>query len=309
MLSFTSSLSPDYEAFAIFVTEKYDYKDKKDILPNNVVQKINSFLDVLKAKKKDEELNSFDISNQKKCFIIKVKNKYEDYYPQEIGGALFSYIRKFKDIKKIDFYVDSLDFDKEKTAKFFSEFIFGLSLKSYTFNKYKTLDKDKINKKIDFKIITSHKQKMEAYYKYCDAIKEGRGVIFMTPHHGSWELTGLFAASKIKTCVMYKPLRSKILNDFVLSGRKSKGTTLVETDNAGVKELLKALKNNSGIGILPDHTPKINQGVMSNIYNVPVNTTALIHKLARKNKIPTIATDITIMSIVFNIFDKNLLNF
>ena len=29
MLSFTSSLSPDCEAFAIFVTEKYDYKDKK----------------------------------------------------------------------------------------------------------------------------------------------------------------------------------------------------------------------------------------------------------------------------------------
>ena len=52
MLSFTSSLSPDHEAFAIFVTEKYDYKNKKDILPNNVVQKINSFLDVLKAKKK-----------------------------------------------------------------------------------------------------------------------------------------------------------------------------------------------------------------------------------------------------------------
>ena len=63
MLSFTSSLSPDCEAFAIFITEKYDYKGKKDILPNNVVQKINSFLDVLKAKKKDEELNSFDISN------------------------------------------------------------------------------------------------------------------------------------------------------------------------------------------------------------------------------------------------------
>ena len=119
MLSFTSSLSPDYEAFAIFVTDKYDYKDKKDILSNNEVKKINSFLDVLKVKKKDEELSSFDVSNQQKCFIIKVKNKYENYYPQEIGGALFSYIKKFKDIKKVEFYVDSLDFDKEKTAKFF----------------------------------------------------------------------------------------------------------------------------------------------------------------------------------------------
>ena len=177
MLSFTSSLSPDCEAFAIFVTEKYDYKDKKDILSNNEVKKINSFLDILKVKRKDEELSSFDVSNQQKCFIIKVKNKYENYYPQEIGGALFSYIKKFKDIKKVEFYVDSLDFDKEKTAKFFSEFIFGFSLASYTFNKYKTLDKDKINKKIDFKIITSHKQKMEVHYRYCDAIKEG---VFLT---------------------------------------------------------------------------------------------------------------------------------
>ena len=55
MLSFTSSLSSDCEAFAIFVTEKYDYKDKKHILSNNVVKKINSFLNVLKVKRKKSE--------------------------------------------------------------------------------------------------------------------------------------------------------------------------------------------------------------------------------------------------------------
>jgi lauroyl/myristoyl acyltransferase len=38
---------------------------------------------------------------------------------------------------------------------------------------------------------------------------------------------------------------------------------MVETDNSGVKKLLKALKNNYGIGILPDHSQKINQGVMA----------------------------------------------
>ena len=76
MLSFTSSLSPDSAAFAIFVTEKYGYKDKKDILSNNTVQKINSFLDVLKKEKKDDELSSFDVSNRQKCFVIKIKNKF-----------------------------------------------------------------------------------------------------------------------------------------------------------------------------------------------------------------------------------------
>ena len=103
MLSFTSSLSADCEAFAIFVTEKYDYMNKRDVLSNNLVQKINSFIDVLKVKKKDEELSSFDVSNEQKCFIVKIKNKYEDYYPQEIGGALFSYIKKFKEVKKVEF--------------------------------------------------------------------------------------------------------------------------------------------------------------------------------------------------------------
>ena len=59
-----------------------------------------------KVKKKNEELSSFDISNQQKCFIVKVKNKYEDYYPQEIGGTLFSYINKFKDIKKVENFLN-----------------------------------------------------------------------------------------------------------------------------------------------------------------------------------------------------------
>jgi len=177
MLSFTSSLSPDTEAFAIFVTEKYRYKDKSDILSKQTIQKINSYLDVLKTKRKDEELSSFDISNGQKCFVIKVKNKHENFYPQEIGGSFFSYIQKNKNIKKIEFYQESLDFDKEESIKFFSEFVFGFNLKSYTFNKYKTIDKEKLPKKIDFKIISSNKEKIEKKYNYYNSIKEG---VFLT---------------------------------------------------------------------------------------------------------------------------------
>ena len=174
MLSFASSLSQDSEAFVIFVTEKYGYKDKKDILSNSTAQKINSFLGALKVKKeKEEDISSFDISDRQKCFIIKVKNKYESYFPQESGGGFFSYVKKFKDIGKIDLYPDSLDFDKPKLVSFFSQFIFGFNLKSYTFNKYKTVNKEKINKKIDLKIITSSKEKIEKKYKYYHAIKEG----------------------------------------------------------------------------------------------------------------------------------------
>jgi len=171
MLSFAASLRPDSEAFAIFVTEKYEYKNT--VITKNVAQKIDSFIKVLKVRNKEEEISCFDISDKQKCFVIKVKNKYESYWPQENGGSFYSYLKQFKNIKKIDLYADSLLQDKEKLSDFFSQFIFGINLKSYTFNKYKTLNKEKIQKKVDFKIITKNKDKIEKKYKYYDAIKEG----------------------------------------------------------------------------------------------------------------------------------------
>ena len=40
MLSFTGSLSPDSDALAIFVTENYEYKDKRHVLSKDVEKKI-----------------------------------------------------------------------------------------------------------------------------------------------------------------------------------------------------------------------------------------------------------------------------
>ena len=173
MASFTSSLSNDSDALTIFVDEKHDYKDKKGVLPKSLVQKINSFLKVIKTKKKDEEIISFDISDKQKCFIVKIKSKYENFFPEEIGGRFFSHLKKVKDLNKIDLFIDSLDFDKQKLVGFFSEFCLGFNLKSYTFNKYKTINKEQVNKKIFFKIITSYKDKLVKEYKYHDAIREG----------------------------------------------------------------------------------------------------------------------------------------
>ena len=173
MVDFISSLSTDSDALAVFVNEKYVYKDRKGVLSKNAVQKINSFLRMAKVKKKEEEIISFDISDRLKCFIIKVKNKHEIFFPEELGGRFFSDLKKVKDINKIDLYMDSLDFDNKKLVSFFSEFCLGFNLKSYTFGKYKTINKEKINKKIIFKIVTSHKERMQKENKYYDAIKEG----------------------------------------------------------------------------------------------------------------------------------------
>ena len=120
MLSFASSLSPDSEAFAIFVNDKFNFKDRKNVLSKEVSKKINSYLGTLKNKKSEEEISSLDISGKQKCFIIKVKKKYETYYPEEKGGIFYSYLKNFKNIKKIDIYIDSLDLEKEEIVNFSS---------------------------------------------------------------------------------------------------------------------------------------------------------------------------------------------
>jgi len=119
MASFISSLSPDSDALAIFVNEKHAYKDKRGVLPKSLVQKINSFLKVIKVNKKNEEIISFDISDKRKCFIIKVKNQYESFFPEEIGGRFFSNLKKLKNLNKIDLYIYSLNFDNLNLESFF----------------------------------------------------------------------------------------------------------------------------------------------------------------------------------------------
>jgi len=173
MLSFTPSLSKNSSAFALFVSEKYEYQDPKKIISKEMSKKIDSFLKLLKEKKEKEEICSFDITAKRKCFIIKIKSSFKNYYFEEIGGSFFTHIKNYKNIDIIDIYADSLNVNKDEFSKLFSEFIFGFNLKSYTFNKYKTLNKAKVNKKINFKIISSQKDKVTKEYKYYDAIKEG----------------------------------------------------------------------------------------------------------------------------------------
>ena len=59
MLSFASGLSPNSDAFVIFVTEKYEYKDKSNILSKELTQKIDSFLKSLKVKNEKEAAIEF----------------------------------------------------------------------------------------------------------------------------------------------------------------------------------------------------------------------------------------------------------
>ena len=125
ILNFTTKFDVSCEALALFVDEKLNYEKRKALLPDFITVQIDAFLRIRKSKKKENTIFSFDISSQQKCFIIKVKNKYKKYYPEEIGGMFFSNVQKFKNITKIYLHPDSLNQNKEQLLKFtFQKFNF-----------------------------------------------------------------------------------------------------------------------------------------------------------------------------------------
>ena len=172
MLNFTRSLSLSGDAFVIFISDKYEYIGKDNLLPKDTVLRIKSFIKSLKDKKQEDQINSIDITEKKKCFVVKINNSGNSYF-EEQGGNLFTKISSFKNTKSIDIFADTLIQKDSKFAKCFSEFIFGFNLKSYTFDKYKTLNNNQLNEKISIKIITTERRNIESEYKYYNAIKEG----------------------------------------------------------------------------------------------------------------------------------------
>jgi KDO2-lipid IV(A) lauroyltransferase len=115
--------------------------------------------------------------------------------------------------------------------------------------------------------------------------EQGKGVIWLCPHLGAWELAGLFCSAHGPMTSLYKPQKGAF-EPLVREGRSRLGATLVPTTASGVKSLLAALKNKEMIGILPDHDPPRGSGVFAPLFGIPAHTTELVSKLAARSGAP-----------------------
>lgn len=114
------------------------------------------------------------------------------------------------------------------------------------------------------------------------ALKSGKGVIFLTPHLGCFEITSLYYGSIHPMTVLYRPPRQKWLIPLITSGRERGGITLAPANTSGVKLLLQALKRGEAIGILPDQAPLSGEGEWAPFFGHPAYTMTLASKLAKK---------------------------
>ena len=122
------------------------------------------------------------------------------------------------------------------------------------------------------------------------AQKNKKGIIFLTPHLGCYEITSIYYGSKFPLTVLYRPPRQKWLINLIKKGRQKGFQTLAPTDKSGVKKILNALKKNEAIGILPDQAANKGEGEWVDFFGRPAYTMVLVSKLVNKTGANVIMT-------------------
>jgi KDO2-lipid IV(A) lauroyltransferase len=114
------------------------------------------------------------------------------------------------------------------------------------------------------------------------ALARGQGVIFATPHIGSWEMMGLYGSYRFPLTSLFRPPRLAELGTLMQRGREHLGARLVPVDASGIRALHQGLARGETAGILPDQDPGPGKGIFAPLLGIQANTMTLLSRLALK---------------------------
>jgi KDO2-lipid IV(A) lauroyltransferase len=118
------------------------------------------------------------------------------------------------------------------------------------------------------------------------AIASGRGILLLTPHLGSFEMSARavverFGAHQPLT-VLYRPARKAWLREMEETSRHRPGLATAPAALAGVRQMLRALRRGEMVGLLPDQVPPQGQGVWAPFFGQPAYTMTLAARLVQQ---------------------------
>jgi KDO2-lipid IV(A) lauroyltransferase len=120
------------------------------------------------------------------------------------------------------------------------------------------------------------------------SLDAGKGIIFLTPHLGCFEISAQAVAAKVPLTVLYRPPRKAALKPLVEGARARTNLFLAPANLSGVRTLLKTLKQGRQIGLLPDQVPQNGEGVWADFFGKPAYTMTLSAKLHQMSGAPII---------------------
>lgn len=83
-----------------------------------------------------------------------------------------------------------------------------------------------------------------------EALDEGRGILYLTPHLGCFEITARYMVKYGPITVMYRPPRYEALEPAMEKARNISGLRAVPATTQGVREFVRALKRGEAVGML-----------------------------------------------------------
>ncbi|MEY4591310.1 MAG: hypothetical protein RIR18_205 [Pseudomonadota bacterium] len=121
------------------------------------------------------------------------------------------------------------------------------------------------------------------------AREAGNGLVFLTPHLGCFEIVSLYLSQTAPISILYRKPKMQSLQKLLETGRARGGQKLAPADLSGVRTLIKALRNNEAVGLLPDQAPKTGEGVWLDFFGKPAYTMTLAARLS-ETKATTLLT-------------------
>ena len=119
----------------------------------------------------------------------------------------------------------------------------------------------------------------------------GKGIVYLTPHFGCFELAGQALNELGPLTALYRPPKIAWLGALLEQRRSRPDGHLAPADLGGVRTLLAALKRGEAIIVLPDQVPGRGEGVWAEFFGKPAYTMTLAARLAeRKDSVCLIVT-------------------
>lgn len=111
----------------------------------------------------------------------------------------------------------------------------------------------------------------------------GQGIVFLTPHLGSFEVAAQAYAehfgARSPITVLYRPARKVWLRPLIEQARQRPGLATAPATLAGVRQLIRALRAGQTVGLLPDQVPPQGMGVWAPFFGHPAYTMTLAARL------------------------------
>jgi len=112
------------------------------------------------------------------------------------------------------------------------------------------------------------------------ALDSDGGKLVISPHYGNWELVWSYLCNEYQCAGLYRPPRIKELEAVRLQG--SNQGEVVRTRAIDVRKMLKILKQDRALFLLPDQQPPKGSGEFAPFFGEPAYTMTLLHGLANR---------------------------